>query len=47
LAIVSNKLNNEKFVSGAPEAVVANEKKKQADAAQKIAQLEEKLASLV
>jgi valyl-tRNA synthetase len=34
-------------VSGAPEAVVANEKKKQADAEQKIAQLEEKLSSLV
>jgi len=47
LSIVSNKLNNEKFVSGAPEAVVANEKKKQADAEQKIAQLEEKLSSLV
>jgi valyl-tRNA synthetase len=47
LSIVSNKLNNEKFVSGAPEAVVANEKKKQADAQQKIIQLEEKLANLV
>lgn len=34
---VMAKLNNEKFVSGAPEAVVAIEKKKQADAESKIA----------
>ncbi len=47
LSIVQNKLTNEKFVSGAPEAVVANEKKKEADALQKIAILEEKLASFV
>ena len=47
LQIVQNKLTNEKFVSGAPEAVVANEKKKEADALHKIAILEEKLASFV
>ena len=40
------KLSNEKFVNGAPEQVVANEKKKQADAESKIKVLEEKLASL-
>lgn len=43
---VMKKLSNEKFVSGAPEQVVANEKKKQADAEAKIKVLEEKLASL-
>ncbi|MGV3630303.1 MAG: valine--tRNA ligase [Bacteroidota bacterium] len=44
---VNKKLQNEKFVSGAPEQVLANERKKEADALQKIALLEEKLASLV
>tara|TARA_B100000965_G_scaffold216825_2_gene181465 strand:+ start:11464 stop:14241 length:2778 start_codon:yes stop_codon:yes gene_type:complete len=43
---VMKKLSNEKFVNGAPEQVVANEKKKQADAESKIKVLEEKLASL-
>ncbi len=43
---VMKKLSNEKFVSGAPEQVVANEKKKQADAEAKIKALEESLAKL-
>ncbi len=47
LQIVQNKLTNEKFVSGAPETVVANEKKKEADALHKISILEDKLASFV
>jgi valyl-tRNA synthetase len=46
LASVLKKLENEKFVAGAPEQVIANERKKQADAEQKIALLEEKLMSL-
>ena len=46
LAIVQKKLSNEKFVSNAPEQVVAGEKKKEADALEKIKILEEKLASL-
>lgn len=46
LKSVQGKLSNEKFVSGAPEQVIANERKKEADALQKIAILEEKLASL-
>lgn len=47
LQIVQNKLTNEKFVSGAPDAVVANEKKKEADALHKITILEDKLTSFV
>jgi len=43
---VMKKLGNERFVSGAPEQVVANEKKKQADAEAKIKALEESLAKL-
>ncbi len=43
---VMKKLSNERFVNNAPEQVVANEKKKQADAESKIKILEEKLASL-
>ncbi|OEK06227.1 valine--tRNA ligase [Roseivirga misakiensis] len=43
---VNKKLSNERFVNNAPEAVVASEKKKQADAESKIKVLEEKLASL-
>ena len=43
---VMRKLSNERFVNNAPEQVVANEKKKQADAKVKIKALEEKLASL-
>jgi valyl-tRNA synthetase len=47
LRSVEQKLNNEKFVSGAPEQVVAVEKKKQADALAKINLLEDKLASML
>jgi valyl-tRNA synthetase len=43
---VEKKLSNERFVSGAPEQVVAAEKKKQADAQSKVELLEQKLASL-
>ena len=46
LKSVQGKLSNEKFVNGAPEQVLANERKKEADALQKIAILEEKLAGL-
>lgn len=46
LASVSKKLSNERFVSNAPEAVVAAEKKKMADAEGKIKALEESLAKL-
>ena len=40
------KLSNEKFVNGAPEQVVANERKKQADAEVKIAAIEAQLKGL-
>ncbi len=43
---VRKKLQNEKFVSHAPEAVVAMERKKEKDATEKIAALEESLAEL-
>ena len=43
---VRKKLSNEKFVAGAPEQVIANERKKEADALAKIAQIEEQLAAL-
>lgn len=46
LASVMKKLSNEKFVNGAPEKVVAIERKKQADAEQKIAALQAQIASL-
>lgn len=46
LISVQKKLSNEKFVSGAPEQVVMNERKKEADAQSKITILEEKLKSL-
>lgn len=46
LASVEKKLSNERFVSGAPEAVVAKEKAKQEDAQNKIKILEEKLGAL-
>lgn len=46
LLSVQKKLQNERFVSGAPENVVAMERKKEADALQKIAILEEKINSL-
>jgi valyl-tRNA synthetase len=43
---VEGKLSNERFVSGAPAAVVDAEKKKLADALAKIAAIEEQLKSL-
>jgi valyl-tRNA synthetase len=43
---VEGKLSNERFVAGAPEAVVDAEKKKLADALSKIAAIEEQLKSL-
>jgi valyl-tRNA synthetase len=46
LKSVQSKLQNEKFMAGAPDAVVANERNKEADALNKIAILEEKLKSL-
>ncbi|MBF6653759.1 valine--tRNA ligase [Flavobacterium columnare] len=46
LKSVQGKLSNEKFVSGAPEQVIANERKKEADALAKIATIEQSLAGL-
>jgi len=46
LKSVQGKLSNEKFVAGAPEQVIANERKKEADALAKIATLEQSLAGL-
>ena len=46
LQSVINKLSNEKFVSGAPEQVVANERKKQTDTETKISILKEQIAAL-
>lgn len=46
LKSVQGKLSNEKFVSGAPEQVIANERKKEADALSKIATIELSLAGL-
>ncbi|MBS1943412.1 MAG: valine--tRNA ligase [Bacteroidetes bacterium] len=46
LASVEKKLSNERFVSGAPPAVLENERKKKADAEAKIKALEERLAVL-
>ncbi|MBC8753594.1 valine--tRNA ligase [Kordia sp. YSTF-M3] len=46
LKIVQKKLANERFVSNAPEQVIANEKKKEADAVAKIATLNASLESL-
>ncbi|MEQ6121063.1 valine--tRNA ligase [Reichenbachiella sp. MALMAid0571] len=46
LNTINKKLNNERFVSNAPENVVAIEKKKQADAESKIEMLEAKLKEL-
>ncbi len=46
LASIQKKLSNERFVSGAPDNVVALEKKKETDTLSKIAVLEEKLSSL-
>jgi valyl-tRNA synthetase len=47
LKSVQKKLSNERFVAGAPEQVVASEKKKEADALAKIETLKASLASLV
>ena len=46
LASVMKKLNNERFVKGAPPAVLEAEQKKKADAESKIALLEENLKAL-
>ncbi|WP_223032921.1 valine--tRNA ligase [Hanstruepera marina] len=46
LKSVQKKLSNERFVSGAPEQVVAGEKKKEADALAKIETLKASLANL-
>ena len=46
LASVQKKLGNERFVNNAPEQVINNEKKKEADALAKIAMVEKSLASL-
>ena len=46
LKSVMGKLSNEKFVNGAPAAVVEKERKKQADAEAKIAVIEQQLAGL-
>jgi len=46
LKSVNGKLNNERFVNNAPDQVVVNEKKKQADAKQKIEILEKQIALL-
>jgi valyl-tRNA synthetase len=46
LVSVEKKLSNERFVQNAPAAVVEMERKKQADAQQKIASIRETLANL-
>ncbi len=46
LSSVMKKLSNERFVSSAPEKVVANERAKQADAEAKIAALKERIEAL-
>ena len=46
LNIIRKKLSNERFVSGAPEQVVAAERAKEADAMAKIEVLKAQLASL-
>ncbi|HEX4886590.1 MAG TPA: valine--tRNA ligase [Luteibaculaceae bacterium] len=46
LELVMKKLNNEKFVSSAPAAVIDNERKKKEDAESKIAILTDKLSAL-
>ena len=43
---IRKKLSNERFVANAPEAVVALERKKEADSLEKIATLEETLKKL-
>lgn len=46
LISIDKKLSNERFVNNAPEAVVAGERKKKADAESKIKTLEESIAAL-
>jgi len=46
LRSVQNKLSNKRFVDNAPEQVIGNERKKEADALAKITMLEESLMSL-
>ena len=46
LSSVMKKLSNEKFVNGAPAAVVENERKKQADAESKIETIKQSIAAL-
>ncbi|GAA4440257.1 valine--tRNA ligase [Pontibacter saemangeumensis] len=46
LASVDKKLSNERFVSGAPEAVISAERKKKADAEARISAIEQSLAGL-
>ena len=46
LAGVEKKLSNERFVQNAPEAVVAMERKKQADSLEKITSLQQLIAEL-
>ncbi|MDH3322945.1 MAG: valine--tRNA ligase, partial [Flavobacteriaceae bacterium] len=46
LKSVQKKLSNERFVNNAPEQVIANERKKEADAIAKIATIEESLKGL-
>ncbi|WP_417559102.1 hypothetical protein, partial [Mesoflavibacter zeaxanthinifaciens] len=46
LKSVQKKLANERFVAGAPEQVIANERNKEADALAKIETLKASLASL-
>jgi valyl-tRNA synthetase len=46
LKSVQGKLKNEKFVAGAPEQVIANERNKEADALAKITTIEQSLTSL-
>jgi valyl-tRNA synthetase len=45
-ASVLNKLSNESFVSKAPEKIIENERKKQADAESKIRSLQESIEQL-
>jgi valyl-tRNA synthetase len=46
LSAVQGKLSNQRFVAGAPEQVVAVERKKEADALQKLMLLESRLDAL-
>src|SRR5690606_23736263 len=46
LRSVQGKLSNEKFVNGAPEQVIANERKKESDTLTKISTIEQSLAGL-